>query len=47
MSSNLSDIFMTPGYLEWRDTVTARGEDLLDALEKLTVPELYFANGDV
>ena len=32
------------GYLEWRDTVAARGEDLLDALEKLTVPELYAAN---
>ena len=34
----------TLGYLEWRDTVAARGEDLLDALEKLTVPELYAAN---
>ena len=34
----------TPGYLEWRDTVAARGEDLLDALEKLTIPELFAAN---
>lgn len=35
---------ITPGYLEWCDTVADRGEDLLDALEKLTVPELYAAN---
>ena len=34
---------VTLGYLEWRDTVAARGEDLFDALEKLTVPELYAA----
>ena len=34
----------TLGYLEWRDTVADRGEDLLSALEKLTVSELYAAN---
>lgn len=31
-------------YLKWRDTVAARGENLINALEKLTVPELYAAN---
>lgn len=35
---------MTLDYLEWRDTVAARGGDLLDALKKLTVPEFYAAN---
>ena len=35
---------MTLGYMEWRDTVADRSEYLLDALEKLTVPELYAAN---
>lgn len=34
---------VTLGYMEWRDTVADRGEDLFDALEKLTVPELYAA----
>lgn len=33
----------TLGYMEWRDTVAHRGEDLLDALEKLTVSDLYTA----
>lgn len=36
-------IRMTPDYLKWRDTVAGRGEDLLNALKKLTVPELYAA----
>lgn len=36
---------VTLGYLEWRDTVAARDEDLLNALEKLTVYELYAAYG--
>lgn len=40
----LQPVNVTLGYLEWRDTVAARDEDLLDALEKLTVPELYAAN---
>ena len=40
----LQPVNVTLGYLEWRDTVADRGEDLLDALEKLTVPELYAAN---
>ena len=31
------------GYLKWRDTIAARDEDLLDALGKLTVPELHAA----
>ena len=31
-------------YLKWRDMVAARGENLINALEKLTVPELYAAN---
>lgn len=35
---------MTLVYLGWRDTVANRGENLLDALEKLTVPELYAAH---
>lgn len=34
----------TLGYLEWRDTVAARGEDLFEAVNKLTVPELLDAN---
>lgn len=34
----------TPSYLEWRDTVADRDEYLLDALEKLTIPELFAAN---
>lgn len=40
----LQPVNVTLGYLEWRDTVADRSEDLLDALEKLTVPELYAAN---
>lgn len=40
----LQPVNITLGYFEWRDTVAARDEDLLDALEKLTVPELYAAN---
>lgn len=34
----------TLGYMEWRDTVAHRGEDLLNALEKMTVQELYAAH---
>lgn len=34
----------TLGYMEWRDTVVHRGEDLLNALEKMTVQELYAAH---
>lgn len=36
---------VTLGYMEWRDTVAHRGEDFLNALEKMTVPELYAAHG--
>lgn len=43
MSSNLSDVSMTPGYIEWRDTVARRDQFLFDALEKLTIPELFDA----
>lgn len=43
MSSNLSDVPMTPGYIEWRDTVARRDQYLFDALEKLTIPELFAA----
>lgn len=35
---------VTLGYMEWRDTVAHRGEDLLNALEKMTVQELYAAH---
>lgn len=35
---------MTPGYIEWRDTVATRDERLLEALEKLTIHELFAAN---
>lgn len=41
--SNLSDVFMTPGYIEWRATVAAPDENLFDALKKLTIPELFAA----
>lgn len=34
----------TSGYTEWRATVAAPNENLLDALEKLTIPELFAAN---
>lgn len=34
----------TLGYMEWRDTVAHRGEDLLNALEKMTVQELHAAH---
>ena len=34
----------TLGYLEWRDTIAHRDEDLLNALEKMTVQELYAAH---
>lgn len=32
------------GYLEWRATVAAPDEGLLNALEKLTIPELFAAS---
>lgn len=35
----------TLGYIEWRATVAAPNENLLNALEKLTTPELSAAYG--
>lgn len=34
----------TLGYMEWRDTVVDRDESLIEALGKLTIPELLAAN---